>query len=593
MDHLDWLKRISPPFFFMTILLCFLAFSLFKGQKHRSLIAEVEERWIDASLFLAGQRIPKMENKQIFLSLGYLPEEEKWRALEKIYEKKPRFVFLFYIDFFLKNEKKSSSFKSLLERVASKSRTVFTFDPSRSSFLEKEFRNFKMLFLENNPCELNQQRICTYNKARENWIGDYVLNTFLRAEEFRFLSQDFYRIFPSFLVYLAPSQDLFYLEENGLDAFSLEGKIVFVDFLLRKENKREEEKITHLFSEKSYSRSLFWYDFLQQTLDRDFISIMPNSYRFLIWIFALFLVCIFVFVFDFFGLFSFTLMLLFSILFFNPFFILFFRIYMPVAALSFFLLSLALIGGFLKLSYISYCREIDLLREKENQELKNFRRIVLSIISHNLNTPLAQIQGLLDLVKSELSEEDFFTQDLNILKKSLGESYLNVKLFLTIISIQSNRISKSYLSFKEFLLFFRKESKLCLENIGIKINVFHDPGLISHVVQGSPAIVSYVVFCFSYFFSKRQKKAELDFLISCEEKTEYKYVLFEILSDTPVHESYFSFENKKTIDGKSLDEVMLKFFDVIKDLVEIQFFYKEKENEKFSINVCISFKNFV
>ena len=74
MDHLDWLKRIFFPFFFMTILLYFLAFSLFKGQKHRSLIAEVEERWIDASLFLAGQRIPKMENKQIFLSLGYLPE---------------------------------------------------------------------------------------------------------------------------------------------------------------------------------------------------------------------------------------------------------------------------------------------------------------------------------------------------------------------------------------------------------------------------------------------------------------------------------------------------------------------------------------
>ena len=600
MRNSDWLKRIFFPFFFMVALLFFLAVSLFKGPKHRSLIAEVEERWIDASLFLAGQRIPKVKNNQIFLSLGYSSEEEKWRILEKIYEKKPRFVFLFYLDFFLKNKEKSISFKNLLERFSAKSRTVFTFDPSRSRFLEKEFRNFKMLVLENNPCEISQQRICTYNKARKNWIGNYVLNTFFRPKEFRFFSQELYRVFPSFLVYLAPTQDLFYIEGDDLEHFfsthSLEGKIVFVDFALKKESKREKEKILHLFSKKSYSRSLFWYDFLQQTLDRDFISTVSSYYRCLIWIFSFFLVILFVFVFDFFGLFFFTFMLLLSVLFFNSFSIFFFRIYMPFGSGSFFLLAFALIGGFLKLSYVSYYRELDLLREKENQELKKFRRIVLSIISHNLNTPLAQIQGLLDLVKNELNEEDFFTQDLNVIKKALGEAYLNIKLFLTIISIQSKRISKSYLSFKDFLLFFKKESKLCLENMGIKINVFYDQGLMSHVVHGSPAVISYIIFCFSCFFSKKQKTRDLDLLFSCEDKTEDKYILFEVISSSPVHESYFSFESRETIDEKglkSLDEVMLKFFDAIKDLVEIHFFYKEKENKKFSINVCISFKKFV
>ena len=118
----------------------------------------------------------------------------------------------------------------------------------------------------------------------------------------------------------------------------------------------------------------------------------------------------------------------------------------------------------------------------------------------------------------------------------------------------------------------------------------------SHVVHGSPAVISYIIFCFSCFFSKKQKTRDLDLLFSCEDKTEDKYILFEVISSSPVHESYFSFESRETIDEKglkSLDEVMLKFFDAIKDLVEIHFFYKEKENKKFSINVCISFKKFV
>lgn len=582
----DWFKRIFFPFFFMILLLCFLAFSLFKGQEHRSLIAEIEERWIDASLFLAGQRIPKLRNNQIFLSLGYLSEEWKWAVLKKIYEKNPKFVFLFYLDFFLKNEESKSFFKG----VSSKTKTVFTLDPSRNRLLEESLKNSKILILENDTCELTHQRICVYNEARKNWIGKYLLDSFCKEKEFSFLSQGLYRILPSFLVYLAPSQNVFYIEEENevdilLSNSFLEDKIVFVDFLLKKENKREEEKITHLFSNKHYSRSLFWYDFLQQISDHDFISIASNQTRSLFWIFSLSLMSLFLFSFDFFGLFCFTLMLMLFVLFFNAFFVFFFRVYIPVAALSFFLFSLALVGGFLKLSYASYCREIDLLREKENQDLKNFRRMVISIISHNVNTPLAQIQGLLDLVKSELNE-------VSVIKKSLGEAYLNVKLFLTIISIQSKRISKSSVTFKEFVHFFRKESKLCLENMGVKINLFYDRMLISHIFHGSSAVVSYVVFCFSYFFAKRKETVELDLLISCEAKTDYKYILLEILSDTPIHESYFFFEHKKTIAQKSLDEVIVKFFDVIKDLVEVQFFYREKENAKFSISVCISFRKF-
>ena len=89
---------------------------------------------------------------------------------------------------------------------------------------------------------------------------------------------------------------------------------------------------------------------------------------------------------------------------FNIISVVYFRTYLPLCLCLYSSSIVTLLMIFIKLSYLSYRNNYILFLATQEYEKNYLRKTILSIMSHNLNTPLAQVQGLFDLIRISLSE---------------------------------------------------------------------------------------------------------------------------------------------------------------------------------------------
>lgn len=596
-NFFDWFKGILPPFFFLIVLLLLGGFSLYKGQKHRRIISKLEDRFIDLTFSFSGPKERVVEDKIYFLKFkSYHSWAEKINIVQKVYKKAPEYFFIFNLDKEKGINNKAFEITALLKDGNNSSKVVFSSDPS---FLKKFPKSFldNFLVLEDDPCEGKRQRICVYNQKWKSWMGQFLFDQFGSGIKEKPISSNLQRVYPSYLLYFSQIRNVLTLGERKNSTENLDflkDKIVLFDLSTASANENLEPGISYLFSSGSYKRGYFWHDLIQVFVDDDFVFVFGEVTTGLFLAISIFIILIFILFLESFFLFLAFFSFFFFLVFLNVFFVLYYRIYLPLSNIFFFDFAFASVFVFLKISYLSYRRDFELFSEKKIYEIKKFRKVVVSIVSHNLNTPLAQIQGLFDLAQNSSKKTKEHKKDLLLVEHSLGLSYLSIRVFLTLISIQNKRQTLRTSTLEEFFSFFKNESKNALRNIKVSVKPLYDKSSPLTGLYSSQSALSCLLLCFCYFFSKKEKPINLNFMMSCEDKSEFKYIFFNIISAESIGERFLSYERDRgLLEGEKssfLERLIFHYIDNLKKIAEINFFYKETKDKYFTLSLRLSFK---
>lgn len=597
----SWLKRIVFPMIFVTSLVFFTSYIFYKGQKHRRIIAKIEDKIIDLTFFSLGPREVVNPDKLLHIDFDHgvntkLNWVYKLKMIEKIYKKNPRIL---YISGLSKEKNLQKKFLQIINIVNTRNLTtkvIIAIDPKDRRYYDSpNFHNF--FVLENDPCEDNKQRICTYNPKWSHWINQFLFkNVFDESRSDIPYSKVLPRIYPSYLLYFGDYFNSLTLSPQNKKGDSLDkvkNKIVFLDLLKKNKRLTNENKITSHFNPSNYSRTNFWYDVVQVFVDNDFLYVSKYYISLFVLFFSILIVFILVFYFDSFVLFFLLVLFILLLLSSNLFLVHFFRVYIPLSNVVFIDILFMIFLVYIKLSYSSFRKDIELINEKNSYEDKFFKKIVISIISHNLNTPLAQVQGLFEITKASLGPDSNNKSSLSELEVSLSRSYLSIKIFLTMISIQNNRVQILDLNFNEFASFFKKESKLCLDNLTVSVEILYDESTLVREIYCSPSVLSYLVFCCCYHFLLKNKvNCFVDFMISYDNRSEKTDIYIDLLCGNEISNSFLRYLNnsrKETLynDG-FLTLLTFRYIETVKKISDINFLYRENQGQ-FILSMKLTF----
>lgn len=579
-----WFKRILYPFVFLVLLLSFVGTTFYQGEKHRRMISPLQESFLDLTFNFIGPRKSLGSEPQFFFKLTKeLDWSQKKRTVFEILKKKPRVLFVFSLSSQMESLKKAKDLSRDLEAFNSlESRVYMGIPPGFSSELLKETKKGGR-FVEGDLCEEGFQRVCSFNPKWKNWLGQILFEEFPLESSYHPATTNLHRNHPSYLLYFSKPQKAVVLSsKKDLDLIpqELRGRVVVLDLGESEMGSFSERTTESYYSQGLYEDSQFWSDLIRVFLDKDFIFVLEKPWVILLNGFFLLLILYFIFSFSFYGVFL-GLFSVFSLLFFmNLSSVYFFRLYVPLVDVFIFYLFCILIISFLKISYSSYKRDIDLFEETKSYEMKKFRKTVLSIISHNLNTPLAQVSGLLDLLHYQARASD--PQKLSHMERSLAQTYLNVKVFLTLISIQNRRVFPSRTSLEDFLLFFQREAKVCLKPLNIEVKIYSDDINRRNQLYVSTSLLSYLIFVFCFLFSRDEGESQITLMIASDNEAQEGDIFVNLHSSSPMISSFYDYQNlskNSEVYHKLPEEEVLfyRFLQLVEERFDTHYFYKQEE----------------
>jgi signal transduction histidine kinase len=129
-----------------------------------------------------------------------------------------------------------------------------------------------------------------------------------------------------------------------------------------------------------------------------------------------------------------------------------------------------IIGGFLRLTVESIREKYNIQREKNVSENIDLKSNFISLISHNLNTPVAKMISLLELSKGSLSA-DLQTSHLKPCLKNSSKIQLSVRSVLASNKLEDKRINHEIISSQKLSEEIEYEVIPLLNRIGITLNI--------------------------------------------------------------------------------------------------------------------------
>ena len=583
-----WLKSILFPCFFVVLLISLLSFIFYSGQKHRRIISNVENKLIDLTFSLSRPSEP-LKSKVVFVSFPPLVNQ----GVEIDFLRKAAFLSKKVIIF----SEEEASFQSLVARLNSSFKSkeilekfVFSFNP-KIIWDRSFFKEYPFLFLENDPCEEGLQRICPYNsKWKKDWLGQYLFETLGGDIAKEFVSHNLQRVFPSYLLKLPKSYPERRFEEiKGKDLNFLRNKVVFIH--VKESDSFPKEEISSPYFKEGYTKERFWYEFSDFLTQEKFIRILSEEKSFFLTLSGFFVLFSLVFSFESFFLSFLILSFFLGVFFLSVLSFSFLDFYVPLS--DFYFLNLCFLSFliFLKLSYLSYRRDFDLFLEKRKYEERKFKKIVISIMSHNLNTPLAQMQGLIDLIRSKKKEKKTLKK-LNDVESSLAMSFFLVRVFLTMISIQSQKYSFSRSSLEDFVDLFKRESKIFLKNLNLEVDFSFSEGNNQDGFYAALLPLLTLVFCFCFFF-KREVNNKIILMLSSGGTCEESEVFLSFLGKGDSSRMILLEENERSFQTKKNSQELLifRYFKIFRDIANFDFLKKRKgDSDIWEVNVRVRFK---
>jgi signal transduction histidine kinase len=432
-----WLDILVPLLLSAAILTGFLAL-IYSGQRHRRIASKIEERFIGISLRTAGAA-PEVDTKWLkILSLQesdgreFAITREKGirdisiadysKILGRIVKSHPETIFVAWVPA-AHNKMESYEPLNVVLRAAGDTKVVFAVRYDQISFIPEDTRKL-LTIVDSDACSGAVQNICTFDLNWTDWMPQFLANKYMKnigeADKLGFISENLPRSQRSYLIYL---QDTSTFESSEFSSVTkptmspnFSGKTIFIGNGLYQDEKsgrdprREVSRVlTHISPVVQDSRisgvslHIFWAQLAQMFKSGRQIEVAPE---YISWLFAglvggaILLVLLELGVASTLGIF---LLFVVSAPYVNGGLIKYFNVYVPIFDIIFSGISSFFIATFGKLSINAYRRWSARMRKEQEENSRDLKGNFLSLISHNLNTPVAKMQGMLDILQLQSS----------------------------------------------------------------------------------------------------------------------------------------------------------------------------------------------
>lgn len=458
-----WWVEVLVPLVFGFIVSLVLTYVLYGGHKRDRLASQAEKFLIEFAL--KGAKHDAITNDKISVisltedDLPYFPSSENKRykgadisayatILEKVARTKPEMIFL---SWFPEAHNPSEAYlKPLLQAVREVKHLtkIYVAYPVAEIGLLPEALREDVTVLEGDDCHYEMTSYCSYDKAWSNkWVVQTIADLFWDSEEERLpryhVSTNLPHTWPNYLLNLPRQGSLqefsFKDVKNGDLSFS--GKTVFIgDRLTQKPEFPVSPQIlqrlftihddaTRDISETGTPYHVFWAQLAQMFYDRETIAVVPEwAHNFFI---VMYCVTMFYLLWRLPAYWALCFLLVTSIAlpFLNRIFLAHLRFYVPSFDIIY--------AGFLAFLYPAFgLLSIELYRrwklaalERTLQNREALKRNFISLISHNLNTPVARMQGLVDMLWAA-PDADRILNLLHPLRKEIARLQLCVRAVL-------------------------------------------------------------------------------------------------------------------------------------------------------------------
>lgn len=388
---------------------------------------------------------------------------------------------------------------SVVEKAKTQGRSLyFATHPALFKNLASEFKAHAKL-LEADPCDTHLQTVCMYDEAWQNWIMQKLSTLYWRKPTSR---DSFARQIPppkSYLLHYNNYSDfadfsfheIMELRQQGTQVHPsfFQGKTVFVGnsvvqgkegMFKASDTNRVKTVLDPLqMSTRRFGTPLhkFWAQQAQMFHDNALVAVASKTFS--LSMALLLALSIIVFLHRFGAMYSLAVFLAFAgaSLLCNVLAIIYFNIYFPVFDSLYAGLLAFVLATFAKLSIESFYHWRLRIQEKSDSELVSAKSNFISLLSHNLNTPVAKMQGILSAVESFCPNEALQT-DLKKAQKLVTTIQVAIRSVLVTTALEEHDLNHEPITITSFVKNFRESMLKTLERLGINVILsIHDSEL--------------------------------------------------------------------------------------------------------------------
>ncbi len=377
--------------------------------------------------------------------------------------------------------------------VTDRAAVIIAYPQLKSWTLPVALQTSGALFVDDLSCSEPQEIVCPYFPDTQDWAVQVTVTKAMERSQRKIsalqASDNLTQPVPAFVVDILPAKELQHWSFQQLLAAahapnSLANHMVFVgsNLVQRAEVENKADLIRRVWTVHNQPHGVlraegtplhvFWGQLAEQVINRDFIAVAPA------WVTALLAFLLSASIFGVLlrhgaaaALGSF-LVLMGSAPLLNAFALRSAAVYVPLFGMLYAGGLTFLFAGFGMLSYTAYARSRVEAQVRSYGRTADLKGNFISLLSHNLNTPIAKMQGLLEVLNNLTIETDL-RQDLTTAFSRLGRMQLTVRAVLVATALSENARHDETLRLNMLLDEFLDNHRAWLGRLGISFGSRH------------------------------------------------------------------------------------------------------------------------
>lgn len=360
--------------------------------------------------------------------------------------------------------------------------------------------------VDNFPCNLADQvqSTCTYGKTWTFWVIQKIFDELGEKDQTHpkvidgereheapsWTSMQFPSSFPTYILNLSDPNEFLHLTFDQLakgptsqNQFDLTPyTMAFVGTQLDHSKTADDDLplVKTVYNEKGLKRQesgtpfhIYWAQIAQMYMDKAMVRIPPNWAIYLISGLFCGFICLILWLFG--GPASLGMFLVYVSFgpFVNALALSRLNVYLPLFDSYYFGIATFIIAGFARLSYSAFQNWRLEEQKKIHSHTADLKGNFISLLSHNLNTPVAKMQGMLELLNSQPSMGDW-KEDVHIAESGVSQLEFSIRSVLVASALEENSVNESSRNLKKIVEEFSDSMISSLRRLGITVEVVID-----------------------------------------------------------------------------------------------------------------------
>lgn len=488
-----WWIDVMYPIFLALIFFAGLSYLFYTGQKHRRIASSIEERAIKLSLSLAKPLQKSKKAPKNITIITYKPIDHQSsgalkpdasakdyvRLITKLLNKKAQAIFVSWHPLMHRDEMNYKSLIKLQQKAKKNYQKIYWgIHPNLINHLPLEFQE-KAKILEADPCQTGLQIICIYNPRWKHWVMQKVFQTFsnksyLQLEQENLISHNLPRLYTSYLLNLKSTKELtnYSFKEVFEEKANLEGKYYFIgpDTSTTGIARNHESRMVNTLVKQFTPLHEYWAQHAHMIQEKSLIKIASQKATVIATFFCV-IFAIFTLIWK--GAIS-SLGIFIVVCFLAPFInalsIQYLKFYVPIFDIVYAGVSTFFLASFSKLSIESFHLWRLKIQQRVDQEIVDAKGNFISLISHNLNTPVAKMQGMLSAIEM-FTKDHNFRKDLQKSQTILTKIQLAIRFVLVTTALEEEQINPEAVTIKSIINEINQEVAPLIKKLGYKFSI--------------------------------------------------------------------------------------------------------------------------